>query len=122
MHKADGSVSYSLGIGGKEMFSTEVSEDIQKPSSRDFPGGPMVRILHSTEGVVSSIPGGEVRSHMTHSVAKKKKKSNTTKDQKLSLFSILYNKQWAKRKNLSSNYGSVMKLLSDPLGFIRQSS
>ena len=51
------------------MFSMEVSEDIQKPSSRDFPGGPMVRILHSTEGVVSSIPGGEVRSHMTQSVA-----------------------------------------------------
>ena len=75
MHKADGSVSYSLGIGGKEMFSMEVSEDIQKPSSRDFPGGPMVRILHSTEGVVSSIPGGEVRSHMTQSVAKKKKKN-----------------------------------------------
>ena len=58
MHRADGRVSHSLGMGGKEMFSTEVSEDIQKPSSRDFLGGPTVRTLRSTEGVVSSIPGG----------------------------------------------------------------
>lgn len=119
MHKADGRVSHSLGMGGKEMFSTEVFEDIQKPSSRDFPGGPTVRTLRSTEGVVSSILVGEVRSRMTQSVAKKKKKTNTTKDQKLSLFSILYNKRWAERKNFPSNYSSVMTLLSDPLGFIR---
>lgn len=117
MHKADGRVSHSLGMGGKEMFSTEVFEDIQKPSSRDFPGGPTVRTLRSTEGVVSSIPGRG--SEIPYDTECGQKKTNTTKDQKLSLFSILYNKRWAERKNFPSNYSSVMTLLSDPLGFIR---
>ena len=56
VHRADGKVSCSLAMAGKEMFSAEVSEDIQKLSSRDFPGGPMVRTLCSTEGGVKFDP------------------------------------------------------------------
>ena len=40
---------------------------------RDFPGGPVVKTLHSLEGAWVQSPLRELRSHMLHSLAKKKK-------------------------------------------------